>query len=269
MSQGFTASGNGFDMLSTLTTAETAITGADTALISKMNVCNSGASYAVTLPAATGNTGKICGIRIKEAVTGLITLTCTGAEKLYGSGDNVGSATRVMWAGESAILLSDGTNWYKISGKTIAMYCDVSASSSADINPMANGAVTKILFTAGEILANVGGMADAATDLITVRRAGVYSIHTNCGITLPNGAGASNSASVGIADTVALGTMYGAMSWSCEVNTTAAATHQMSGTSMPTIAAGTTWLIWYYAGVANCIFEKEYPHFIFEEKPTW
>ena len=174
MSQGFTASGNGFDMLSTLCSAENAITGATTALISKMNVCNSGASYAVTLPAATGNTGKICGIRIKEAVTGLITLTCTGAEKLYGSGDNVGSATRLMWRGESALLLSDGANWYKIAGQTIPMLCTIyDASASRNYNSGA-GSVTWTTAVLGTVLIDNSGQMGLTANTITIKRPGQY-----------------------------------------------------------------------------------------------
>lgn len=106
--------GGSGDILSPLVSNEISITGATTGTIGRMHVC-SGSSYTVTLPDATSNQGKLIGFRMSSSLTGLVTLQ--GASSQLIDGVN----TRIMWKGESAILLSDGVGWAKISGTSIPM----------------------------------------------------------------------------------------------------------------------------------------------------
>jgi hypothetical protein len=76
----------------------------------------------VVLPTAVGNAGQTIGFRVTS--TKLITLDGAGSETIDGS------PTRIMWAGESAVLISDGSNWHKIGGKTIPLVCQLTRSSS-------------------------------------------------------------------------------------------------------------------------------------------
>jgi len=65
--------GTAYDMLSTLTASEISITGATTATISRMHVCSgTSADYTVTLPAVSGNTGKLIGFRMSSVVLTLV-----------------------------------------------------------------------------------------------------------------------------------------------------------------------------------------------------
>ena len=109
MSQGFTASGNGFDMLSTLTTAETAITAAGTATISRMHrvLDNVGVTtYDITLPAVAGNTGKMIGF------IGDVPANLTKAIRVVPASGLVGGAVwKMVYAGKAFVLECDGTNW--------------------------------------------------------------------------------------------------------------------------------------------------------------
>ena len=104
------------DMLSSLLNTEASVTGAATATIGTMHVCSGTTTdYALTLPAASGNTGKFVGVRMAPGLTKLVTVTGNGAELIDGSN------TRIMWANEVAILHCNGTGWTKIGGKTIPM----------------------------------------------------------------------------------------------------------------------------------------------------
>lgn len=108
--------GGGGDLLSTLTNAEISITAATTATISRMHVVSGTTSnYTVMLPAASGNAGKLIGIRIAPTATKLFTIDGNASETIDGS------LVRIMWAGESCLLLCDGSNWFKVAGKSIPM----------------------------------------------------------------------------------------------------------------------------------------------------
>ena len=77
----------------------------------KSYVVSGASDYTITLPAASGNNGKLIAFRITGSA--LFTIKGNGAELI--DGEN----TRVMWLNESATLLCDGTGWTKIAGKTI------------------------------------------------------------------------------------------------------------------------------------------------------
>ncbi len=108
----------GGGLFAPLTYSEVSVTGAVTAAVGKMHVCSDSgtpADYTVTLPAVSGNTGKLIGFRMSSALTKLVTLDGNSTETIDGA------TTRIMWAGETAILLCDGKEWKKIAGKTIPM----------------------------------------------------------------------------------------------------------------------------------------------------
>lgn len=96
------------------------VTGATTATIGRWHYCTgTTADYTLTLPAASGNTGKMIGVIMAPlaSLSKLVTLDGNGSEAINGS------TTRVMWAGESALLYCDGSNWFKIGGTSVAMAC--------------------------------------------------------------------------------------------------------------------------------------------------
>lgn len=112
------ASGGGSgDLLSTLLNSEVPITSSTTATISKMHVVSGASDWTLTLPAASGNTGKFIGVRVANSYTKLLYLVGNGSPSELIDG----AQTRIMWAGETAILLCDGSNWFKIAGRSIPM----------------------------------------------------------------------------------------------------------------------------------------------------
>ena len=166
-----TPSGSGGgDILSDLTSAEISVTTTATATISRMHVCSGTTSdYTVTLPAASGNAGKLIGFRMATGLTKLITIDGNSTETIDGA------TTRIMWAGESCILLCDGSNWFKIAGKTIPIVQRCVNSSSA-------GAVQTISTATMTLVAMVTatndpvGKVDVANDRIYAPRSGTYNI---------------------------------------------------------------------------------------------
>lgn len=159
--------GGGGDLLSTLTSAEISITGATTATISRMHVCSGTTSdYTVTLPTASGNAGKLIGFRMATGLTKMVTLDGDGSETIDGA------TTRLLWAGESAILLSDGTNWSKIAGKTIPLSAAMSLSATQDL---ADSVDERIDFDTTQW--DSASMADTTNKRLNIKRGGRYQYH--------------------------------------------------------------------------------------------
>jgi hypothetical protein len=144
-------------------TTATALTSAGLGLMHK---CTVSAAYTVTLPTPVGYAGQQTGIRVAHSSTQLLTLATA-------AGLIDGASTRIMWAGESAMLESDGTNWVKIAGRTIPMQ-GVMALSAAQL--IGTGTVTNVPLTETYI-DNTALMCDPVTNqYITVQRPADYTV---------------------------------------------------------------------------------------------
>lgn len=167
-SWGAVASSGGGDLLSTLVEAEVVVTTSATLTIGKMHVCSGvSADYTVTLPAAAGNAGKFVGVRMASGLTKLVTIDGNGSETIDGA------LTRVMWAGEAAILQCDGSNWLKIAGKSLPMIATLKTNGTYNQTPAASTA-TKLINM--QNLVSCLDMLDAANNRITIKRPGTYKI---------------------------------------------------------------------------------------------
>jgi len=160
----FVGGGNG-DRVSPLNSAEIAISTSTTLTVSRQHAITAASDLTQTLPAVSGNTGKLLSVRVVGSSAGLVTIDGDGSELIDGA------ATRVMWAGESAELLCDGTGWVKIGGKTIAMNAVITLTASQTIPDDTD---TKIEYDTTII--NVGSMTDIGNNEIDIRRAGNYSM---------------------------------------------------------------------------------------------
>jgi hypothetical protein len=160
--------GSASDFLSVLASAEIAITDATTApTIGRMHAYKAtSADRTVVLPTAASQAGKFIGIRITTDSTKLFTFDGDGTETIDGA------ANRVMWAGESAILMSDGTNWFKIAGKSIPMVGQLIRTTSQTLT--SGGDFDKVLFDTAEL--NLGGVSDTANSRFVCKRPGVYEV---------------------------------------------------------------------------------------------
>ena len=145
------------------------VTGAATATTSTWNKCTAtSANYALTLPAASAASGLMVGILIAPSSTALVTVTAAGSDKIDGS------ATQIMWAGESAQLYSDGTNWFKVAGKTIPMMATLGFSTNQTF-----AVNTNVLLTWTTIISNgapASFTAGSALSKLAVLRPGKYQV---------------------------------------------------------------------------------------------
>jgi hypothetical protein len=131
-------------------------------------VCTGTSSdYAITLPATTGNSGRTVTFIMSSALTRLVTITAAGSSTIDGS------ATRIMWAGESATLITDGTNWYKTAGKTIPMQAGQYKNGADQGIPTSSS--TKL--TLGTVISSncPTAMNDTANNRIVIVRPGNYN----------------------------------------------------------------------------------------------
>jgi hypothetical protein len=160
---------NPADMLVAQFNSEVSVTTTATLTISTWHICSgTSANYTATLPAASGNAGKFIGVRMAAGLTKLVTIKGNSAELINGSN------TRIMWAGETAILLCDGTGWSKVAGRSIPMTCGMYKSLDQTIT---NSSVTR--FLVNSVISgddNTGLMADTSNNQITILRPGNYLI---------------------------------------------------------------------------------------------
>jgi hypothetical protein len=126
----------------------------------------------VTLPAASGNAGKHIGFRMGSAtaLTKLVTIDGNASETIDGA------TTRIMWSEETAILLCDGSNWFKIAGKSIPM--TVHLSRSTDQTGITGSAWTQIYFTTKDD--GTDFLWDSANNRAKVVRPGKYVATVFC-----------------------------------------------------------------------------------------
>lgn len=182
-------SGGSGDIVSELVNSEVAITAAitltSTAFGKMHKVSGTTGNYTVTLPAASGNAGKIIGLRIAGNATKLFTIDANASEEIDGE------TTRVLWAGEVAILECDGTGWTKIAGKTIPMKCQIKRTSTQAI---ATSTIVAMQFDTEEF--DVGNIGDIANNRITIRRDGIHT----CAIVFSWGGSAAAIMTRGISD---------------------------------------------------------------------
>lgn len=149
------------------------ITGATTLTTSafgKLHICTgTTADYTVTLPAVASSAGKMIAVCVSSTMTKLVTLKGNSSELIDGGN------TRIMWAGESATLYCDGTSWYKIAGKTIAMkatkYRAASQPISANTSTLVSCDTNYVSQCPAAMLAGSG--------VITALRPGSYEISVN------------------------------------------------------------------------------------------
>lgn len=156
---------------------EIAITDATTApTIGRMHAYKAtSADRTVVLPTAASQAGKIIGIRITTDTTKLFTFDGNSTETIDGA------LTRIMWAGESAYLISDGSNWFKIAGKTIPTIGRLIATGSQ--TPTRSTFVNLTLPSAQ--IDNTGLLCDTSAYKITVKRPGYYYFACGTSIITP------------------------------------------------------------------------------------
>lgn len=158
-----------YDLLSDLTETISEITSAGSAQPGVLHVCSgTTANYTVSLPTAVGNAGKLVGFKMSVGLTKIVTIAAAGAENIDGS------PTRLMIGGESALLLSDGSNWTKIAGASIPMKASLGSATSSTWYSVAN--VTFVKMPLATVFLDPFGLCNTSTNRIVIKRPGTYKV---------------------------------------------------------------------------------------------
>ena len=150
---------------------EVAITTTATATIGRYHVCTGTTSdYTVTLPTAVGNTGRELHFRMSTALTKLVTLDGNGTETINGT------LTRIMHDGESATLISDGANWFKVGGKSTPFAAKIGVVKDPGNSGQLIATTTVTKVTLGTLGYGTSYSYDLATSSLIAPRTGNYIV---------------------------------------------------------------------------------------------
>ena len=126
-------------------------------------IAETAANRVMTLPAVANSAGKLVSVQISLTTTYLVTIQANAAELIDGVN------TRILWAGESAILFCNGTNWTKIGGKSIPLAATIQRTGDQTIG---NNSETIIQYN------TLGNQSmSALTDVATLYR--IYIVRSN------------------------------------------------------------------------------------------
>lgn len=157
----------------------------DTWTVLKATTLNAGNPWKITLPAPALSGGNIqfVGIECDNTSTQIIKLVGNAGTENIGPGT---ATSRILWAGESAVLYTDGTNWFKVAGDTVPMFCE--AARQAASQTITGGTEVQVLVDTS-IQDNTGLMFDGTNNQMVVQRPGRY--HCWATIQQPGGVAAS------------------------------------------------------------------------------
>ncbi len=145
----------------------TAATSLTSSARGKTHVCSgTSANYTVDLPTSGMSSGDTISFRMAEGLTKLVTLDAGGGVTINGT------QTRIMWAGETATLEWDGSNWFKRSGKTIPFTASLQ-QRSADTSVIATPNVWTPI-PMDTVASGAAVMLDGVNSRLKIPRPGAY-----------------------------------------------------------------------------------------------
>lgn len=158
----------------------------DTWNVIKATTLNAGNPWKVTLPvpALSGGNIQFVAVQIDAASTQLVSLVGNAGTENIGPGT---ATSRLLWAGECAVLYTDGTNWFKVAGEAYPMIGQI-AQAGATGQTLGGATFTKITLDT-VLLDNTGLMCDTTNNRINIQRAGNYHVR---GVMASNQAGFPN-----------------------------------------------------------------------------
>jgi hypothetical protein len=157
--------GGGGDMLANLVNAVSSSTNpsATTLVANTWNVIKATSACNAKMPAPSA--GAVIGIELTQDSTNLFTLNPHASENIrFG-----GNTSRIMWAQETAVFRSDGTDWFLLTGSCQPMQAAMHLGTNQTV---ATGVVTITLDTSD--VDNTGLMVDTTNHRIAIQRAGKY-----------------------------------------------------------------------------------------------
>lgn len=162
------SSGGDWSQVSTSPVAGT--TALSSSAFGKWIVCTgTTVNYTVTLPSPTGHAGQTIGFAMAPGLTKRVTLAPNAAETIDGA------SSRVLWALETALLFTDGTNWFKLAGRARAMVAEIVLTAPTVGGYVPNNSTTAVLCDLS-VTDNTGAMADTANHQLNILRPATYQV---------------------------------------------------------------------------------------------
>jgi hypothetical protein len=156
--------------------SEISITGAATATIQRAHiVTGTTADYTITLPAASGNAGKLIAFRFGSALTKVITLDGSGSETISGK------AARKHVKNEAVILLCDGSNWHIAAQWLLPVKCKAYMQNGGAGKSISAATFTKVPFDTEVIDSNSNFDSSAGSHQFTATVPGDYLVTASIG----------------------------------------------------------------------------------------
>jgi hypothetical protein len=150
------------------TITEVSQTSSFTATANSFYAISGSSNVTATLPTAVGIAGQTIRIRCVSGYTGLCTITGTSSQTI----GPASATSQILYAGESALLQSDGANWVRTGGTIIPARAQITLAASQTIP---DNSSTKVLMdTPG--FDNTGHMNLVGSNAIKPFRPGQYRI---------------------------------------------------------------------------------------------
>lgn len=164
------------DLVAPLHDTVISITAADTAVLGRVHLISGTTDdYSISLPPAAGNDGKLLAFVVDESgnANKRYTLDAYDTEEINGA------TTRVLWAGESVVLLAQGGAWRRIAGYSRPMTCRLYYNvADGTFQSVATADDEKIPFNLA--LDGTTFMDDSANSQIKAGRSGTYIVTAMC-----------------------------------------------------------------------------------------
>ena len=152
------------------TITETSETASFTAAAGGFYAISGSSAITATLPTAAGIAGQTVRIRCVAAYTGLCTITPQSGQTISGA------TSRIIFAGESPVLQSDGTNWVRTGGAVIPCSCRMTLSTNQSVPSDGNQHLVLLDTIAAGSTPHMGNTGSNGINLI---RPGNYRITTS------------------------------------------------------------------------------------------
>ncbi len=123
-----------------------------------------------TLPTAIGNAGRVVRFRCVNGYAGVLTIATTAGQVIGSSG----LTSQILYAGETALVQSDGANWVRTGGVIIPAHARMllSANQSISANTATQVNLNLVDFDNTGLLTSISG------HFMTIFRSGFYWINT-------------------------------------------------------------------------------------------
>lgn len=142
------------------------------------NVVTCSGACTITAP-SPAVAGMVFGIRVVFGSAGMVSLVSSGGDFLPG-----GASTVYLWAGESAELVFDGSNWTKVAGLSLPL----TATGNVEISEGPIGYAVWHKCTLKSWIDNSGLMYDSVNSRLVCVRSGIYSVYVSGSFYVDGGA---------------------------------------------------------------------------------